>query len=143
FIPLQPHYLALQGLGKLLETVSLVGKRINPGLKVGGVVVCMYDPGTKLGGEVIDDVRSFFEKDRGGNTPWSTARVFESAIRRNIKLAESPSYGQSIFEYAPDSNGAHDYEQLAREIHEIDLARSSSPIPLIAPAPAPTIVQEA
>jgi len=140
-IPLQPHYLALQGLGKLLETVSLVSKRINPDLKVSGVAVCMYDPGTKLGAEVVDDVRSFFEKDRGGHTPWSTARVFDSAIRRNIKLAESPSYGQSIFDYAPDSNGAHDYEQLAREIHGADVAEAS-PIPMIVPVPVPAITSQ-
>ncbi len=118
FIPLQPHYLALQGLGKLLETVTLVSKRINPGLKVGGVIVCMHDPGTRLGAEVIEDVRSFFDKDRHSGSAWSAARVFDTAIRRNIKLAESPSYGKSIFDYAPESNGAKDYEQLSRELHE-------------------------
>ncbi len=116
FIPLQPHYLALQGLGKLLETVSLVGKRINPGLKVGGVIVCMHDAGTKLAAEVIDDVRGFFDADRGKDVPWGNARVFDTVIRRNIKLAEAPSYGKSIFDYAPDSNGAKDYEVLAAEI---------------------------
>jgi chromosome partitioning protein len=115
-IPLQPHYLALQGLGKLLETVSLVSKGINPGLIVAGVIVCLHDAGTKLGAEVIEDVRAFFENDRGKPVPWSTARVFNTVIRRNIKLAESPSYGQSIYDYAPDSNGARDYEQLVREL---------------------------
>jgi chromosome partitioning protein len=118
FIPLQPHYLALQGLGKLLETVSLVSRRINPGLEVAGVVVCMHDAGTRLAAEVIDDVRTFFENDRDKGLPWSSARVFHTVIRRNIKLAEAPSYGQSIFDYAPGSNGAHDYEQLAREVHD-------------------------
>jgi chromosome partitioning protein len=116
FIPLQPHYLALQGLGKLLETVSLVQKRINPILSVSGVIVCLHEAGTKLGSEVLEDVRSFFENDRGKPVPWSKARVFSTLIRRNIKLAESPSYGQSIYEYAPDSNGAKDYEQLVAEI---------------------------
>ncbi len=115
-IPLQPHYLALQGLGKLLETVSLVGKRINPGLKVAGVGICMYEAGTRLAAEVVQDVRSFFEKARGSDVPWADARVFETAIRRNIKLAEAPSYGQSIFDYAADSNGARDYERMAAEI---------------------------
>ena len=117
-IPLQPHYLALQGVGKLLETVMLVGKRINPKLRVAGVAICMYDAGTKLAAEVVADMRSFLEAARGQNMPWSGARLFETVIRRNIKLAESPSYGKSIFDYAPDSNGARDYDRLAREVHE-------------------------
>ncbi|HSW44029.1 MAG TPA: AAA family ATPase [Phycisphaerae bacterium] len=117
-IPLQPHFLALQGLGKLLETVLLVSKRISPGIKVAGIVICMYDAGTKLGAEVIEDVRSFLESARHGNMPWSGARLFETIIRRNIKLAESPSHGKSIFDYAPDSNGAKDYERMARELHD-------------------------
>ncbi len=116
-IPLQPHYLALQGLSKLLETVSVVGKRINPTLKVTGVVVCMNESGTRLAGEVVEDVRSFLEDARNKDVPWSTARVFGAVIRRNIKLAESPSYGKSIFDYAPDSNGAEDYLRLATELH--------------------------
>lgn len=115
-IPLQPHYLALQGLSKLLETVAVVNKRINPALKVTGVVVCMNESGTKLAGEVIDDVQSFFAQARGTGVPWSDTRVFRTVIRRNIKLAESPSYGKSIFEYAPDSHGAEDYLQLAAEL---------------------------
>ncbi len=117
-IPLQPHYLALQGLGKLLETVSLVSKRINPRLKVTGVVICMNEAGTRLAVEVLEDVRSFLTRARGADVPWASARVFASSIRRNIKLAEAPSHGQSIFEYAPESNGARDYERLAREIHD-------------------------
>lgn len=119
-IPLQPHYLALQGLSKLLETVAVVSKRINPTLKVTGVVVCMNEAGTKLAGEVVEDVRSFFDEARGKNVPWDSTRVFRTVIRRNIKLAESPSYGKSIFDYAPDSNGAEDYQQLAIELHSPD-----------------------
>jgi chromosome partitioning protein len=118
FIPLQPHYLALQGLGKLLETVSLVNNRINPQLKVGGVVICMYDAGTKLAAEVVQDVRTFLEEAKGSDVPWSEAEVFDTVIRRNIKLAESPSYGTTIFDYAPDSNGAKDYASLAEEVHQ-------------------------
>ncbi|UCD30415.1 MAG: ParA family protein [Planctomycetota bacterium] len=118
FIPLQPHYLALQGLGKLVETVLLVTKRINPSLKVSGVMVCMHDTGTRLAAEVIEDVRSFFEKARGTNVPWASAQLFETLIRRNIKLAEAPSHGKTIFDYAPDSNGAKDYERLSLEIHD-------------------------
>ena len=136
-IPLQAHYLALQGLGKLLETVLLVSKRINPTLKVAGIAICMHDAGTKLGAEVLDDVRSFLESARRGNVPWSGARLFESVIRRNIKLAESPSYGKSIFDYAPDSNGAKDYERLARELHD-----PSSMTDPAAPAESPVEVVE-
>jgi chromosome partitioning protein len=117
-IPLQPHYLALQGLSKLLETVSLVSRRINPDLQVTGVAICMKEAGTRLGAEVIEDVRSFMESARSMPVPWRAARVFDTAIRRNIKLAEAPSYGQSIFDYAGDSNGAKDYEALAAEIHD-------------------------
>ena len=114
-IPLQPHFLALQGLGKLLETVSLVQRRINPRLRVVGVVLCMYETSTRLAGEVVADLRGFFEQARGRNLPWSSARIFESVIRRNVKLAECPSYGKTIFDYEPRSNGASDYKLLADE----------------------------
>ena len=115
-VPLQPHFLALQGVGKLLETVSLVSRRINPGLTVAGMVITMYETGTRLSGEVIDDLSAFLESARNTPVPWSAAKVFEAKIRRNVKLAESPSYGQSIFEYAPRSNGALDYLALAEEL---------------------------
>ena len=128
FIPLQPHYLALQGLGKLLQTVSLVNRRINAELRVSGVVVCMNDAGTKLANEVIEDVRSFLESARNTPAPWAEAKLFTTMIRRNIKLAEAPSYGKSIFDYAADSNGAKDYEQLAREVQGVSVT-----------APAPEI----
>jgi chromosome partitioning protein len=116
FIPLQPHFLALHGLGKLLETTALVSRRINPALKVGGVVICLYDSGTKLAQEVVTDLKGFLEKSRGMHTPWSAARVFETKIRRNVKLAECPSFGKSIFGYAPKSPGAADYAALAAEV---------------------------
>lgn len=116
FIPLQPHFLALHGLGKLLETTSLVSRRINPGLKVTGIIVCMYDANTKLASEVVNDLRLFLEKNRGTNVPWADARVFDTKIRRNVKLAEAPSHGQSIFDYAPNSAGATDYDALANEV---------------------------
>lgn len=116
FIPLQPHFLALQGLGKLLDTVSLVCKRINPKLKVSGVVVCLYDSNTKLANEVINDLTQFLEKNSKLNLPWSDAKIFDTRIRRNIKLAECPSYGKSIFDYAINSTGAKDYASLANEV---------------------------
>ncbi len=115
-IPLQAHFLALHGLSKLLETVHLVSKRINRELKVSGVVLCLYDSGTRLGGEVIEDLDRYFDGRRGTPAPWVDARVYKTRIRRNIRLAECPSFGQSIFQYAPTSRGAEDYASLAAEL---------------------------
>ena len=114
-IPLQPHFLALQGLGKLLETISLVCKHINPSLRVTGVLLCMYESVTRLTAEVVADLRAFFDTQRQTDKPWARARIFQTVIRRNIKLAECPSYGKTIFEYEPRSHGAADYNALADE----------------------------
>ena len=116
FIPLQPHFLALHGLGKLLESIDLVAKRLNHRLRLTGIVFCMYDAHTRLAVEVSEDVDEFFRAARKQQTPWAGVRTFGTRVRRNIRLAEAPSFGQSIFQYAPDSNGAQDYRQLAREI---------------------------
>jgi chromosome partitioning protein len=116
FIPLQPHFFALHGLSKLLETTALVCKRINPRLRVTGVVICLYDSATKLAQEVVADLRAFLEKGRGAAVPWAEAKVFDTRIRRNIKLAECPSFGTSIFRYAPTCPGATDYAALANEV---------------------------
>lgn len=115
-IPMQPHFLALQGVGKLLETVHLVSRRMNPGLKVAGIVLTMFDSQTKLSAEVVNDLNSFIESAKGKPLPWATARIFKSKIRRNIKLAESPSFGKTILTYDPTSNGATDYRALAKEL---------------------------
>ncbi len=124
FIPLQAHFLALHGLSKLLETTQLVSKRINRELKVGGVVLCLYDAGTRLGSEVIDDLDRYFDGRRNQTSPWADAKVFRTRIRRNIRLAECPSFGQSIFQYAPTSRGAEDYASLAAEV----LGREPAPM---------------
>ena len=116
FIPLQPHFLALHGLSKLLETTALVSRRINPKLKVTGVVVCLFDGQTKLAQEVVNDLRVFLDKCRHQPVPWADARVFDTKIRRNVKLAECPSHGTSIFRYAPTCPGATDYAALANEV---------------------------
>jgi chromosome partitioning protein len=97
FIPLQPHFLALHGLGKLLETTALVAKRINPSLKVTGIVVCMFETATKLAQEVVNDLQGYLERSRNTNAPWAQARIFQTRIRRNVKLAEAPSFRQSVF----------------------------------------------
>jgi chromosome partitioning protein len=115
-IPMQPHFLALQGVAKLLETVQLVNKRINPKLKVSGIVLTMYDSQTKLSNEVVAELNSFILQALGKPLPWAGARIFKSKIRRNIKLAESPSFGKHIIAYEPSSNGAADYRALAREV---------------------------
>jgi chromosome partitioning protein len=115
-IPMQPHFLALQGVAKLLETVQLVNKRINPKLKVSGIVLTMYDSQTKLTSEVVAELNSFILDALGKPLPWATARIFKSKIRRNIKLAESPSFGQHILDYESSSNGAVDYRALAKEV---------------------------
>ena len=88
-IPLQPHFLALHGLSKLLETIDLVSRRLNPRLRLGGVILCMFESGTRLAGEVSRDVDAFLNQSREHRTPWADARVYETRIRRNIRLAES------------------------------------------------------
>jgi chromosome partitioning protein len=112
-VPMQAHFLALQGVSKLFETIHLMSKQVNPNLKVAGVVLCMHDEQTTHGREVVEDLESFFEKSSGADEPWAAGKVFRPAVRRNIKLAESPSFGQTIFEYAPGAPGARDYKKLA------------------------------
>jgi len=116
-IPLQPHFLALQGFGKLLQTVELVNKRINPNLKVQGILLCIFDSRASLPNEVKADIEQFLDNARGTNCAWAQARVLPVYIRRNIKLAEAPSYGKTIFEYEPNCHGAEDYKKVAEFIH--------------------------
>lgn len=118
FIPLQPHFLALHGLSKLLETTALVAKRVNPQLQVTGIIVCMYEANTRLASEVVQHLQTYLEQNRDAAKPWARAEIFHSKIRRNIKLAECPSHGLSIFQYAPNCPGAVDYAALAEEIHQ-------------------------
>jgi chromosome partitioning protein len=117
-LPLQPHFLALHGLSKLLETIELVAEHVNPRLRLLGVVLCMYEAGTRLAAEVGRDVQAFFASDAEKHSAWAGAQVFETRIRRNIRLAEAPSFGQPIFDYAPESHGAADYAALAAEIDQ-------------------------
>ena len=134
-IPLQPHFLALQGLGRLLETVALVRQSLNPALRVAGVVLCMHERGTRLAQEVQDDVVRFFAS-ASSDAAWAGAGVFTTTIRRNIKLAECPSFGQTVFDYAPSSHGAEDYAALAREL-------TSRLRPAPEPQPRESVVQTA
>ena len=104
-IPIQSEYYALEGLSKLLDTMKLVKTRLNQNLDVFGVVLTMYDGRTVLARQVADEVREYFSE-----------LVFETAIPRSVKLAEAPSHGQSILEYAPKSQGAIAYQDLAKEV---------------------------
>lgn len=115
-LTLQPHVLALQGMSKLLETARLVRDRLNSKLRITGLVFCMFDGRTTLSSEVLADVEQFFTHAAADDPMLRESRVFETRIRRNIKLAESPGFGQTIFEYAPGSHGADDYSRLTDEL---------------------------
>jgi chromosome partitioning protein len=124
FIPLQTEFFALQGMAKLTEVVQLVRKRLNPRLEVSGIIPCLYDARTRLSSEVVEEIRSYFG-----------AKVFATAIRRNVKLAEAPSHGKTIFEYAPNSSGAADFHALAGEILGDGRPAPAAPAP---PTPIPS-----
>ena len=142
-IPMQAHFLALQGVSKLLETVQLVGRTVNPHLRVAGVVLCMHDPASSHVKEVVQDMVSFFERANVSDVtvPWKGAKVYQPPVRRNIKLAECPSFGQTIFQYAPFCPGALDYKALAAAIAAEWMPASSPSAPAAAavatPASAP------
>lgn len=123
FIPLQPHFFALQGLSKLFETTALVTRRLNRDLRVSGIILCLYETGTRLAADVTDDLMMYLDKSPP-DSPWSAARIFDSRVRRNIKLAEAPSFGQPVFDYAPSCPGAQDYAALAEEVLAGEPART-------------------
>jgi chromosome partitioning protein len=104
-IAIQTEFLALQGMSKLVEILQLLKKRLNPRLEIAGILPCLYDSRLKLAREVLAEIRKYFP-----------GKVLPSPVRSNVKLAEAPSFGKTIFEYAPDSNGALDYVAVAKEI---------------------------
>jgi chromosome partitioning protein len=108
-IPVQCEYLALEGLSQLTHTIERVRDALSPGLAVRGVVLTMYDARTNLANDVVAEVRRYFGE-----------RVFQAMVPRSVRLAEAPSYGQPISQYAPSSGGAHAYSALARELLEGD-----------------------
>jgi chromosome partitioning protein len=142
-IPLQAHFLALQGMARLLETCSLVRRRLNPALRISGILFCQYESAPRLSGEVTGEVEQFLEKARGSDTPWADAVVLQTQIRRNIKLAEAPSFSQSIFAYAPNSAGAADYQVLAEEIMRMEKPAPAAPPAGSALAPLPGLAAAA
>lgn len=106
-IPIQCEFYALEGLNQLGKTLSLIRAQLNPGLRVLGVVLTMYDSRTRLSQQVVEAVRREFPE-----------RVFETVIPRSVRLAEAPSYGEPILRYAPGSPGAVAYAELTREVLE-------------------------
>jgi chromosome partitioning protein len=104
-IPVQTEYYALEGLSQLLNTIQAVKQGTNPNLELLGIVLTMYDKRTSLSEQVRDEVKKYFGD-----------RLFKTVIPRNIRLAEAPSYGQTIFEHDRWSKGARAYKALAREI---------------------------
>lgn len=123
FVPMQAHFLALQGLSKLLETVGFIGQGFNRDLRVTGIVLCMYEKQTILAQEVVGDLSEFLAAKSEVETPWHDCVILQPAVRRNIKLAECPSFGTTIFEYAPGSRGAEDYRQLAECVSQMAVAK--------------------
>lgn len=105
-IPIQCEYYALEGLSQLLRTVELVQRQLNPALRIGGVLLTMYDGRTNLSEQVAAEVRAYF-----GET------VSRIVVPRSVRLAESPSHGKPIMLYDPQSRGAMAYEALAIEFH--------------------------
>lgn len=105
YIPLQTEFLALQGMSKLLETVEVVQKRLNKRLEITGVILTRYDNRKVLNKEIAEKIRQHFK-----------GKVFNTIVRDNISLAEAPSYGQTIYEYKPNSYGSEDYLNLCKEI---------------------------
>lgn len=135
-IAIQTEFLALQGMSKLVEILKLLRKRVNPRLEIVGILPCLYDSRLKLAREVLAEIRKFFP-----------GQVLPCPIRSNVKLAEAPSFGKTIFEYAPESNGAQDYLALAREVvrgesRDPDLS-ALGPIGERAPAPRREAPEEA
>jgi chromosome partitioning protein len=104
-IPIQCEYLALEGLSHLLNTIQIVKNKLNPDLYIAGVVLTMFDPRTRLAGEIVREVRNHFPKE-----------AFQTVINRSVRLSEAPSFGQSILDYDPSSPGALAYRTLAEEV---------------------------
>jgi chromosome partitioning protein len=104
-VPIQCEYYALEGLGQLINTINLVRKHLNSRLKIGGVILTMYDSRTNLSAQVAEEVRKYFGEF-----------LMDAIIPRNVRLSEAPSHGEPILKYDPHSRGAKFYKQLAEEV---------------------------
>ncbi len=109
FIPLQPHYLAIKGLAKIIEVINKIKRRLNKSLEITAVFVTLYDKRKILHRDVLQTIKTYFGD-----------RVFYTKIRENIALAEAPSAGNDIFSYDASCNGADDYRRLVKEIIEME-----------------------
>ncbi len=103
-IPIQCEYYALEGVGQLMNTLTLIRKRLNPTLEVEGVVLTMLDGRTNLGLQVVSEVKKYFK-----------GQVFKTVVPRNVRLSEAPSHGLPIHIYDSKSSGAEAYRKLAQE----------------------------
>ena len=104
-IPVQAQFLAMRGMAKIMNIISIVKERLNPTLQIGGIVITQYNSRKTLNKSVAELIRDSF-----------CDKVFKTIIRDNVALAECPIHGQTIFEYSPKSNGANDYMSLAEEV---------------------------
>jgi chromosome partitioning protein len=104
-IPVQCEYFALEGLGKLLNTIKIIQTRLNPELQIEGFLLTMYDSRLRLSNQVVDEVKKHFQQ-----------MVFDTIIQRNIKLSEAPSYGKPVILYDAASSGSANHLNLAREL---------------------------
>jgi chromosome partitioning protein len=115
-IPVQCEYFALEGLGQLIHTIDLVRENLNPTLRVAGLIMTMFDGRINLAQQVVREVRTHFPHE-----------IFETLVPRSVRLAEAPSYGQSILDYDPATRGAQAYARLAAELLARDGTLISSP----------------
>lgn len=104
-VPVQCEYFALEGLGKLLNTIKIVQSRLNTNLEIEGILLTMYDKRLRLSNQVVEDVRTHFQD-----------MVFDTIISRNTTLGEAPSFGESVIMFDAESKGAQSYLNLAREV---------------------------
>jgi len=104
-IPVQCEYFALEGLGKLLNTIKIIQSRLNPELQIEGFVLTMYDSRLRLSNQVVEEVRRHFQQ-----------MVFDTIIQRNVKVSEAPSFGKPVIMYDAESKGSLNYLNLAREL---------------------------
>jgi len=111
-IPVQCEYFALEGLGKLLNTIKIIQTNLNPALEIEGFLLTMYDARLRLSNQVADEVNKHFQQ-----------MVFKTIIQRNVKLSEAPSFGQPAILYDADSRGTVNYLNLAKELLEKEEAR--------------------
>ncbi|CAN5465283.1 AAA family ATPase [soil metagenome] len=120
-VPVQCEYFALEGLGKLLNTIKIVQTRLNPALDIEGILLTMYDSRLRLSNQVVEEVKTHFQQ-----------MVFDTIIQRNTKLGEAPSFGQTIIMHDASSRGSTNYLNLAREIlQKNDLTKMKSADKLI------------